>query len=363
MSVSFRMAPVRQVGDTFEEHPFGKGPRDFVLADQTIKEMVTAANQTRRDGKERGFNFCIDPSRAVRGVSKKFAILKSAGRCIGSACALEITKECPDEEIETDMFQFISPGQKYGDYHTHPYPSTDPSVTDKLNSLSDGVLYKRNVLQCITGVSGAKGAEEWTGVIPLEDNPEKGDFDPVGCFVTPKQNLPDVDEYMAMITEYNEKVQPYYDEWSKTGEIPDGSDPKWEESVAVSLGIQYFLDNLEASVKFRSLDDLTKAKGWKQKAGPGRTRNYFAVEKVEVYTKKQTYEPGFKPWQPPPTLRRVFLSHCMSGPARGGRSLTSKECSDEWSEMIDRGMTWDTDSKGWVKATEPSRRTGWLAYA
>ena len=298
MSVAFETAPVTRAGKRREgelqpkEHPFGRGPRSFVLADETIQAMANATNWTRNNAKEAGFSYCIDPARNVQGVSKKFAILKSAPRCTGTACQMpNELPDCPDEKIVTDIFEWISPGKPNGNFHTHPNGDPAPSDADVLSQLFDPVLYGNDeALGCVTAPTGTKG-------IPEEDMVEHKEdvFDPTVCWVIPKTNLPTVDEFMELNVMFNDKVGPYYDEYERTGTEPDPE--QWPEAVEALQTINGDLDKRQALVAFNSLDDLSEAKPSVQLAGgSGKPRNYFKVSKVKLNTKRQAYEPGFAPY-------------------------------------------------------------------
>ena len=294
MPVGFRTAPLSPAN---EEHPFGKGPKPFVLTDVAISDMATSTNQTRRDGKERGFRYCIDPGQRAKGVSTKFNVLETAPRCIGNECSVTLSddKECPPVQISWDMgaevAQWLSPGQDYGSHHTHPSGDPTPSPQDIVAELLSAVLYqKKNLLGCVTGSTGTKGVEQ---EVYDEANPDA--LDPTLCWVIPPAQLPDVDELMVVLEDYNKNLKPMYAEWSRTGKMPDHNLKKWSKALEAYENMDMFGDSIKAEVHFASLDDLYQANVRRQQTGVGDERGYFDVQQVELVDKRYNWAPGWVP--------------------------------------------------------------------
>ena len=293
MPVSFRTAPY----ENDNEHPFGKGPKPFILTDTALADMATSANQTRRDGKERGFHYCIDPGQKPKGVTTKFNVLKTAPRCIGNECSVTIgeDQECPPVQIEWDfgeeVAQWLSPGQDYGSHHTHPNGDPTPSPQDIVAELLSEVLYhKKNLMVCVTGSTGTKGVEQ-----EVYDEADPDALDPTLCWVIPPAQLPDVDELMVVLEDYNKNLKPMYAEWSRTGKMPDHKLKKWSKALKAYETMDMLGDTIKAEVHFASLDDLYQAKVRRQQTGVGDDRGYFDVKEVELVDKEYNWAPGWVP--------------------------------------------------------------------
>jgi len=293
MPVGFRTAPYL----AGEEHPFGKGPKSFVLTDTAISDMAKSANQTRKDNRERGFHYCIDPGQKVKGVSTKFNVLETAPRCIGNECSVTLSddKECPPVQISWDfgeeVAQWLSPGQDYGSHHTHPTGDPTPSPQDIVAELLSAVLYQnKNLFGCVTGVTGTKGVEQ---EVYDQANPE--DLDPTLCWTIPPKQLPDVDELMVVLEDYNKNLKPMYDEWGRTGKMPNPKLKKWAKALEAYENMDMLGDSIKAEVHFSSLDNLYQAEVRRQQTGLGDERGYFDVQKVELVDKKYNWAQGWAP--------------------------------------------------------------------
>jgi len=305
MPVSFRTP-------TAGGHPFGITPKPFVLTDDALKNMATSANQTRRDGKERGFNYCIDPGQKIKGGGPKFNVLDTSPRCMGDACSVTIgaeTYECPPVEISwkmaKDVATWLSPGQDYGSHHTHPNGDPTPSPQDVVAELLGAVLYqKKNLMGCITGATGTKGMEQ---EVYDEANPE--DLDPTVCWVVPQEQLPDVDELMVMLEDYNKHLQPMYTEWSRTGKMPDWRAKKWKKALKAYQDMDMFGDEIKAEVHFSSMDNLNKAKVRRQQTGIGDMPDYFDVQTVELQTLEHNWARGWNPIPKPKKKKAEKVVH------------------------------------------------------
>ena len=284
-------------------NPFGITPKPFVLTDDALRNMATSANQTRKDGKERGFNYCIDPGQKIKGGGPKFNVLEAGGRCVGDECSVELgsgaDSGCPPVEISwkmaKDVAVWLSPGQDYGSHHTHPGGDPTPSPFDVVRELLGAVLYKKNkAMGCITGATGSKGSEP-----VFYDKTDPLAVDPTICWVVPKEQLPDIDQLMDVLDDYNQHMHPMYAEWSKTGKEPNLKLKKWAKALETYRNVDMFTDEIKAEVHFSSLENLNKAKVRRQQTGIGDMPDYFDVQTVELQTLKYNWAKGLKPFPKP----------------------------------------------------------------
>lgn len=103
----------------------------FTLKDRTIKRMKNMIDQTKKDKKEREFDFCN---------CTKNNILFHMNECIGNECEVASRRICVE-------------GEFVGTYHTHPQPfSEKPSTGDLFNIMHEGMgcigSAKTNMAKC-----------------------------------------------------------------------------------------------------------------------------------------------------------------------------------------------------------------------
>ena len=244
-----------------EDHPFGTGPHSVAFTDQTIDAMQISSTETRMDGHERGFNFCVDPRTVVKKsvvpgqrlpeqVSGRgdratwpWAVLNAAEKCTGDHCSVNINKGCPDTtEIRENFITGVPeewnrlPGIEWGTHHTHPdRKQARPSVADKLIMIEDAVYQKGPAFSCITALpevwQATKVVETVQGPIGFPTSREEreernrirvnyGPDRPTRCFAIPDNKLPTVAETQTWRLKYNAVIRPYYNEWKRLGYAP-----------------------------------------------------------------------------------------------------------------------------------------------
>jgi len=92
------------------------------LMNDTINLMKSLLENSRKTGKEHGFDLCVNP---------RDRILKGENPCSGNRCDVNLLGKCEQDEILV------------GIYHTHPYPfSSRPSMQD----LDIGLKYDINCI-------------------------------------------------------------------------------------------------------------------------------------------------------------------------------------------------------------------------
>ena len=103
----------------------------FTLKDRTIDKMKEMINETKKDKREREFDFCNCP---------KNNVLFHMNECTGTECDVSSRRICVE-------------GEFVGTYHTHPQPfSEQPSSGDLFNILHEGMgcigSAKNNRIKC-----------------------------------------------------------------------------------------------------------------------------------------------------------------------------------------------------------------------
>ncbi len=101
----------------------------YIISDKVISKLNTLIKETAKDGIERGYTFC--------GNSKNKDI--SIGtKCVGTICLTPIAEsKCKKGEF------------RIGDFHTHPWLSSDASPNDLLISLKEN-----KKLACVGSTGG-----------------------------------------------------------------------------------------------------------------------------------------------------------------------------------------------------------------
>lgn len=94
----------------------------FFLMDNTINIMKSLLDDSKRTGKEHGFDLCV---------GQRDRVLKAENPCKGDACGVDVLGNCKKGE------------SLVGAYHTHPIPfSSRPSIQD----LHIGLIYGINCI-------------------------------------------------------------------------------------------------------------------------------------------------------------------------------------------------------------------------
>ena len=245
-------APIKEA---LVDHPFGTGPHSVAFTDGTIDAMAISSTETRMDGHERGFNFCVDPRTVVKKSvvpgqrlpkqEWKWAVLNAGGGCTGDHCSVNINKGCPDT-FDTEIRTVDSPGQpeeevsinrlpgmEWGTHHTHPdRKQARPSVADKLLMIEDAIYQRGPAFSCITALPEVwKVPDSWwkSGDAEYTDEQKEtekrirdtyGPDRPTRCLAIPDNKLPTLAETQVWRLKYNAVIRPYYKEWKRLGYAP-----------------------------------------------------------------------------------------------------------------------------------------------
>lgn len=177
--------------------PLGIG--NYVFSNELIKEAINIWEVTRDKGKEFGTKLC------TRSETPPWQ-LNSGSRCKGNICNINLEKsDCPGKEY-TDM----------GDLHGHPYSGADFSPADLM-----GAAFRGDPIICVVG--------NWKMRCATRKN-DGG---------TPERLRK---EYGHLLNEYMKVIQPYYDNWGKTGACTAMSDEDKALYDGIKEKIQSFFD-------------------------------------------------------------------------------------------------------------------------
>ena len=272
------------------DHVFGTGPHSVAFPDETVSAMWRDSTVTRSEGKERGFHFCIDPTKRVEksitpGVklpekALSWAVLNTAPTCSGDLCSVNINQGCPDvlEEVDITLSSGasgkgfrVSPGMAWGTWHTHPNRASGrPSVGDKLSMLDDAVYQNGPAFGCVTALPEAwDPPDSWykhgnyyftdeQNALHKRTLNEYGPDRPTRCYVVPDNRLPSTGQLNWWREKYHRFVRPYYDEWRRAGKQPGKEDyPDFDKFWKAYNEIDKQTDELIAWVEF---DDVRNMK-------------------------------------------------------------------------------------------------------
>lgn len=155
--------------------------KNYVLTNELIKEVLDIWEDTRKKGVEYGTKLC------TRSDTPPWD-LNSGSRCKGNLCNVNLEKSiCPGKQF-TDM----------GDIHGHPKSGADFSAADLL-----GAALRGDPIVCVVGNWNMRCATR---------------KDDGGTPQKLRKNYPD------LLNRYIEVIQPYYDEWAKSGVCVSMSD-------------------------------------------------------------------------------------------------------------------------------------------
>ncbi len=154
-----------------------------------MREMIS---ETKKDKKEREFDFCNSPHNNV----------------------LSHTNECTGTECEVSSRRICVEGEFVGTYHTHPYPfSEQPSTGDLFNILHEGMgcigSAKNNRIKCYffdrnKGYDYIKEANEQLQKV---DNIEN---DIVGGYSKKPEFWPGIARKLENLKEKNDIINKYF---------------------------------------------------------------------------------------------------------------------------------------------------------
>lgn len=151
--------------------------KNYVLTDQLIKEALEIGHASRDKGKEFGSKLCTS------SMSPPWELYPGS-RCKGNICNIQVGQSRCQSKDSTDM----------GDIHGHVNTEADFSPADLLSA-----AYKNNPVTCVLG--------EWK----MRCATRKNDG---GSSEVMKKRYPE------LVARYFKIIQPFYDEWAKSGACP-----------------------------------------------------------------------------------------------------------------------------------------------
>lgn len=119
--------------------------------------------------------------------------------CEGTICQLNLTPGCDKN------------GEVYGDYHTHPSGSSDPSAGDLLEILYRHFFEGSPIFQCRSGAT--PGINDPEAELPFGGGGTR-------CDAVKPGKTPSYEQYTEWSKKYKRDVSPFYDEWNRTGTPP-----------------------------------------------------------------------------------------------------------------------------------------------
>lgn len=164
----------------------------FTLKNMTIEKMKEMINETKKDKKERQFDFCNCPRNNV---------LFHANECTGNECEVGSRQICVE-------------GEFVGSYHTHPQPfSEQPSTGDLFNIMRDSMgcigSAKTNRIKCyiFDRNKGYDYIKEAYGQVQKVDNIE---IDIVGGYSKKPEVWPEIARKLENLKIKNDTINKYF---------------------------------------------------------------------------------------------------------------------------------------------------------
>lgn len=173
---------------------------EAVFSEPLLREMFDALIATKQDGKERGFDLCVEPGslappRDPAGLLPSIgpeAVLTPGNQCTGEVCSVRISNCAYAESNKT----------AWGSYHTHPaVGNSRASPGDLLSSAHRMYLDPAFQVDCRAASSD--------GLLRCD------------AFEKPVTR----ERLSAYTRMYNKAITPFYDLWAQLGTMPKADEP------------------------------------------------------------------------------------------------------------------------------------------